>query len=275
MAIITVGSLGHSPGTTTTAVALAMRWPRSAVLVEADVSKTSSILAGRLRGQVPHRMGLTNLAGAAIHGELDPSLLWANSIPLAEDRRLVPGFSSLGAARGAGEFWPDLLAVLSSLDQAGSDVIVDLGRCEVDDARASIITTAASMLVTCGTSLPDIAAVTAPIDGRVTRLGGLAALLDGVGHLDAMRLVLIERSHENYSASEIRRVTGAPVGGSLPYAPHAAATYSHGASSGSHKRGLRDAYERALSSLIEHTRDAIVHHDRRLGERRSASGEER
>lgn len=265
MAIITLSSLGHSPGTTTTAVALALRWPRAAVLIEADVSKTSSVLAGRLRGRIPHRTGLTNLAGAAIHGELDAPMLWANSVSLADDRRLVPGFSSLGAAQGARQFWPELLAVIATLDRAGSDVIVDLGRCDADDARFPLLTSAAVALVTCGTSLPDIAAVTAPTDGRTPRISALSALLERVGRRDALRLVLIERPHDNYSAAEIRRVTGVPIAGSLPYAPGAAATYSHGSPTASGRRVLRDAYTRSVASLIERTREAVAVHDQRLG----------
>lgn len=275
MALIALGALGHSPGTTTTAVALTLRWPRSAVLIEADTSTTSAVLAGRLRGQLPHRMGLTNLAGAAIHGELDPPLLWANSVPLDDDRRLVPGFASLGAAKGAGQFWPELLSVVAALDEAGSDIIIDLGRCDADDPRAPLLAAAHVVLITSGASLPDVASMTAPTDGRTTRLGAVADLLERVGQREVLRLVLIERPHDNYSAAEIRRVTGTPIAGSLPYAPDAAAVYSHGASVGSRKRLLRDAYERSITTLIAHTHEVIADRDRRLGARRGPAEEER
>ncbi|GGA67823.1 hypothetical protein GCM10011490_18000 [Pseudoclavibacter endophyticus] len=258
MAIITLSALGHSPGTTTTAVAMAMGWHRPVMLVEADTSTTSSILAGRLRGQVPHLAGLTNLASAATHGELSPSLMLANSVELRPDRRLVPGFSTLGAARGAATFWADLLPALGSLDAAGTDVIVDLGRCDADDPRAALVASADLVFVATGTTLPDIAATTAAVTGRTTRLGDLATLLDDVGHGTALRLVLIERAAENYSSAEIRRVTGLPVVGSLPYAPDAAAVHCLGVPGGTVRRGQRRAYERSVGALIDGATRAIA-----------------
>lgn len=263
MAIITLGSLGHSPGTTTTAVALTSHWPRSAMLIEADPNTTSAVLAGRFRGQIPHRIGLTNLSSAATHSELDPALLWANSIELAPDRRIVPGFSSLGAARGAESFWAELLPVLTPLDAAGTDIIVDLGRFDADDARSPLVAAAQLVVVTSGTALPDIAATTAPTTGRNSRLRDLTTFLADVGHTDVVRLALIERAGENYAASEIRRVAGVPIVGSLPYSPEGAATYSLGASGS--RRGRRAAYERAVATLVEASQRAVTDHDRRIG----------
>lgn len=47
MAVITVTSANGAPGVTTTALALALAWPRPCLLVEADVAGGSSILAPR------------------------------------------------------------------------------------------------------------------------------------------------------------------------------------------------------------------------------------
>ncbi|MGO2112754.1 MAG: hypothetical protein ACTH31_14210 [Pseudoclavibacter sp.] len=256
MALITLGSLGHSPGTTTLTVGLAMHWPRTAVLIEADIATTSSILAGRFRGQVAHRVGLTNLASASMHGELDAPMVWANSLELAPDRRVVPGFSTLGAARGAAAFWGDLLPVLTAFDAAGTDVLVDLGRCDAHDPRATLITAAELALVVMGTALPDVAATTAPTATTSTRIGDLAAALDDVGHSAALRLVLVERAAENYSAGEIRRAAGAPVAGTVPYAPGAASVYSLGAPATTGPRRERAALERAFSSIAHDVANA-------------------
>lgn len=247
--MFTLSSLGHSPGTTTTAVALSMRWPRPCLLIEADTSSTSSILAGRFRGQVPHRSGLTGLASAALHGELDPALVWAHTIELSEDRRVVPGFSTLGAARGAASFWAHLAGLLSAFDDAGCDLLIDLGRCDAPDPRSSLIAKADLAIVATGATLPDIAATTAPLQASMTRLRELGAVLVDVGNDDGLRLAVIDRARENYSAAEIRRATGVPVLGVIPHAPDAAAVYSLGAVSGRH--GPRGPLPRAIDTLAE------------------------
>ena len=50
MALIVLTSASGSPGVTTSAVGLALTWPRPALLVEADPTGGSSVLAGYLRG---------------------------------------------------------------------------------------------------------------------------------------------------------------------------------------------------------------------------------
>ena len=52
MAIITLVSASGAPGVTTTALALAVRWPRPVMLVEADPRGGSSILAGFFKGTI-------------------------------------------------------------------------------------------------------------------------------------------------------------------------------------------------------------------------------
>ena len=228
MAVLTICSLGHSPGVTTTALALVLEWPRPCLLVEADPSVTSQVLAGRLRGTVPHVRGLGRIASAQLDGELTPMLVRDQTVPLDHDRFLLPGFVGLGAARGADRLWGPLAQVLAALEADGLDVIVDLGRLTDGDARTVLALSADLVLVATGCSLPDVAATVAPIDPHRTALGALTASLAGVGHPDAALLVGIERAQENYSPAEIRRVTGRVMIGTLPFAPEAAAMYSTG-----------------------------------------------
>lgn len=247
MALFTLSALGHSPGVTTTAVALTMRWPRPCLLIEADTSSTSAVLAGRLRGQVPHRSGLTALASAALHSELDPALMWAHSVELGDDRRVVPGFSTLGAARGAASFWSQLAGLLASWDDARGDLLLDLGRCDANDPRAALLAKADLALVATGATLPDIAATSAPLRASTTRLHELAATLGEVGNDDGLRLVVIDRARENYTSAEIRRATGHAVLGVVPHAPDAAAVYALGAATG--RGGVRGPFPRAIDAL--------------------------
>jgi hypothetical protein len=51
MAVYTLVSASGSPGVTTTALALASVWPRPVIVVEADPTGGSAILAGYFRGQ--------------------------------------------------------------------------------------------------------------------------------------------------------------------------------------------------------------------------------
>jgi len=62
MAVICLTSASGSPGVTTTAVGLAFCWPRPVLLVEADPTGGSGILAGFLKGTTPYDTGLVELA---------------------------------------------------------------------------------------------------------------------------------------------------------------------------------------------------------------------
>ncbi|MDR0837668.1 MAG: hypothetical protein LBM94_05635 [Propionibacteriaceae bacterium] len=52
MAIVTLVSAGGSPGVTTTALGMALLWPRNCLLVDADPCPNQAVLAGYLQGSV-------------------------------------------------------------------------------------------------------------------------------------------------------------------------------------------------------------------------------
>ena len=64
MAVIVLASAGHAPGVTTTALGLALAWPREVLLVDADRTPTQAVLAGYLRGERPGQHGLGRLLQA-------------------------------------------------------------------------------------------------------------------------------------------------------------------------------------------------------------------
>ena len=70
MALITLTSASGSPGVTTTAVGLALCWPRPVLLVEADPTGGSAIAAGYLRGGTAPTDSLIDLAFAHRDGTL-------------------------------------------------------------------------------------------------------------------------------------------------------------------------------------------------------------
>jgi hypothetical protein len=64
MSLIVLASASGSPGVTTTALGLALGWPRPALLVEADPTGGSAIAAGYLRGSVVPPEAMIELAMA-------------------------------------------------------------------------------------------------------------------------------------------------------------------------------------------------------------------
>jgi len=93
MSIISLTSAKGAPGVSTTALAMALSWPRPVILIEADVAGSSSYLAGYLQGQTPHDRGLVDLAMANRGGDLI-GVIHTNSLPLpgGHTARLVPGW---------------------------------------------------------------------------------------------------------------------------------------------------------------------------------------
>ena len=70
MAVIVLGSAAGSPGVTTSALGLALTWPRPVLLIEADPTGGSAMLAGFFRGTTAHTAGLIDLAWAQREGLL-------------------------------------------------------------------------------------------------------------------------------------------------------------------------------------------------------------
>lgn len=74
MAIITLCSASGSPGVTTTALGLALSWTRPVILVEADPTGGSALLAGYLRGTTTPPDSLIDLALAHREGTLEAAV---------------------------------------------------------------------------------------------------------------------------------------------------------------------------------------------------------
>jgi hypothetical protein len=122
-------------------------WHRPALLVEVDTAKTSSILPGYLRGQFGRDRGLTALAIAQQNNALTAAEVMEQRIELAPDRSVILGLSSIVAAQSTTALWSELGATLSTLDSAGMDVILDVGRVSVRDPRSSLLQIADSVQV--------------------------------------------------------------------------------------------------------------------------------
>ena len=108
-------------------LALTFAWHRPALVVEADMSGSSSVLSGLLRGGTHHSHGLVGLSVAARqHGFTDQGL-WDQCVRLGEERYLLPGIASPRRRRRSRR--PGARSgVLADLEAAGLDVLVDAGR---------------------------------------------------------------------------------------------------------------------------------------------------
>ena len=216
--LIVLASAGGSPGVTTTALALALHWPRRVVLVEADASGRSGLLAGFFRGQLD-QPGLVDLVLAQrsdLLREAVPRLLF----PLQGSAASVLfGLRSHEQAGGAAALWGPLLEVLRSLDPAGTDVIVDAGQLGLNGWPQALVAGADVVLVATRSDLPGLA-------GARSWAAALAA--DEVPD-QTVRLVLIGEGRP-YSDREAAKTLGLPVLASVDWSPEHAAVYSHGRS---------------------------------------------
>lgn len=139
-----------SPGTSTSALALTLGWPRASLLVECD-PRGGDLMWGYGQGRHAEGRGLLNLRIAA-RLETMASALWSTTVELGENRWALPG---LEEPKQAGSIdWASLSRALSS--QSDVDVIADCG--VIPALRAPTpVWTAADMVVlvreivnTCG-----------------------------------------------------------------------------------------------------------------------------
>src|SRR5690606_37181907 len=115
-----------SPGVTTTALGLALLWPRPVLLVEADPTGGSNLLAGYFRGTREYEAGLIELALTA--SDLEDALADVTRQIEGTTVSFVAGTRSHTQARAVRDLWAPLAQTLSDLESTGQDVIVDAGR---------------------------------------------------------------------------------------------------------------------------------------------------
>lgn len=216
MAVIALASASGSPGVTTTALGLALLWPRPVLLVEADPTGGSGLLAGYFRGTREYEAGLIELALTAnsIHDGLAEIAQRIEGTTVS----FVAGTRSHTQAPALRELWQPLAEDLADLESTGQDVIVDAGRLGLHGSPEPLLTNADLTLLVTRTTLPALSAVRSWADSiqRGTfdwQQAGVAVVGDG----------------QPYKASEVGRVLGLPVVATLPDEPDAAAVFSRGA----------------------------------------------
>ena len=244
MAIVALVSASGSPGVTTTALGLALLWPRPVMLVEADPTGGSGLLAGYFRGTREYDSGLIELALTA--SNLSDALADVARPIEGTHVSFVAGTRSHTQASALRDLWAPLAETLGDLEATGQDVVVDAGRLGLNGSPEPLLDAADLALLVSRTTLPALSALRSWADAL--RRPSLDWHQSGV--------VLVAEG-QPYGAREVASVVNLPVLASLPDDPDAAAVFSRGAPPP--KRFETGPLARALHAAIATVHSTITH----------------
>lgn len=273
MSSVLLISLAGSPGVSTTALAMTMTWPQSALLIEVDTSRYSSVLPGFLRAQVPHTRGIGELSVMSNNsGGLDLNQVWGQTISLvdeqpegAPERRLIAGFKDPAAARAMDGFWPQLGSTASSFEGMGMDVLFDAGRWNISDRRQALLKLADVVVIVTRPTLPDLVATH-------VRLPVIREELAVAGHDGSLALLLVEPSSgPRLPSPEIRKALGLEPLGRIAWDEKTAPVFSAGEPAA--RRFEKTNLGRSIQPAIEAIRAQLDRQRDRLDENNSTATE--
>jgi hypothetical protein len=204
--LVALCSLKGSPGATTTALALAARWPTEQTPVVVECDPAGGDLAARFR--LPSAPGLVSLAAAA-RKSVEASVLWQHIQRLPAGLAVIPGPVGAEQARAAlGLVAPRGASVLRAAgDQPGVVVLADCGRIDTDSPALPIIRAADAMVLLAHARDDELSHVASKIRTAATWNPRPALVLVGDG----------------YSTAEVERELHVGVMGRLPHDPKGAA----------------------------------------------------
>lgn len=271
MALISLVSAKGSPGCTTTALGLTMRWGRPAMLVEADIAG-STILAGFLRGQLHQDHGILQLAlKQATARHVDVTDLWDQTLTIGLDpdtpapdhtdtqpyASLLPGIPSAAQASAARSLWGDLAASLRSLDDGGVDAIVDVGRYDPrgHDDRGALLALSDQIILLTRSRLPDVQAAVGLTEHLHTRFGSTTAEISPLG-------LVVVGPGQPYDAGEIAEHHHMRLLGTTSWDPVSAEVYSLGSRRG--RRFDSSSLNRSLDALAGSIRSRVASRSRHI-----------
>jgi MinD-like ATPase involved in chromosome partitioning or flagellar assembly len=254
MAVIALTSASGSPGVTTTAIGLALQWPRPVLLVDADPTGGSGLLAGYFRGTQPYVAGLIELAltSNSIHDGLAEVSQRIDGTQVS----FVAGTRSHTQAPALRDLWRPLADELADLEGTGHDVIVDAGRLGLVGSPEPLLANADLTLIVTRTTLPALAGVRSWADS--VQRGTSEAMVDW-----QQPGVLVVGEGRPYGSREVAGVLGLSVVATLADDPESAAVFSRGATApkrfetGPLARGLQAAIA-AIHSTVSHHRDQLL-----------------
>jgi hypothetical protein len=243
MAVVALASASGSPGVTTTALGLALLWPRPVLLVEADPTGGSGLLAGYFRGTREYDGGLIELALTA--NNLSDALADVARPIEGTTVSFVAGTRSHTQASALRDLWAPLAETLGELETTGQDVIVDAGRLGLHGSPQQLLDAADLSLLVSRTTLPHLSALRSWAEA-VQR-----PALDW--HQSA---VLLIGEGQPYSAHDVTAAVNLPVLAPLADDPESAAVFSRGAQPP--KRFETRPLARALTAAIASIHSTIT-----------------
>lgn len=249
MSILVLCCATGSPGVTTTALGLALTWPRDVVLADCNRSPDQALLAGWLCGVTAQGRGLTALASMHRDGHEVRTGLAEQTLALLPgppSRRFLPGFSHPGASQVFDVVWPDLAAAFDDLGRWEVDVMVDAGQIGPRGLPEPIVTAAETIIVVTRTSLQSLASLR-------LYLPVLQEQVDDLGARGEVDLALVGEGRP-YTAGEIGRQFGVQVALNLPLDDKGAASLHSPERDASKflKSSLGHATKRASQALAGH-----------------------
>lgn len=248
--LIGMVSAKGSPGVTTSALALAATWPRTALLVEADPFG-GDVRAGLAAGQWPPSAGLTEAVADLRSMDLDEALALRVHRPA---QWAPPVLAGLGCVGQAGALpWGRIGAELGQV--RGADVIADCGRYLPADGVLALLRECQLVVLVTGSSLRGVrsAARLSPLLGR--------DLAVPAGHPRLSLLVIAPGGP--YPSPEIARACELPLLGELPDDPRAAGVWSDGEPCW--RRFGRSALQRAARRVADRIADGVSPGGRLVG----------
>ena len=220
MALAVLASASGAPGVTTTALGLAMRWPRPVVLVDADPVGGSPVLAGLFQGAVAHPDAMVQLVLAQREGRLGEALPTSLVVLEGANASVLVGPRSHVQAGSLRELWRPLAVELRALEASGQDVIIDAGRLGMAHSATALVESADLALLVCGSGLPELSAA------RQWGLAWAEAAAAGTG-AGTVGCVVVGPGRP-YRLREVAKAVGLGGFGSLCWDPRAAARVSRG-----------------------------------------------
>lgn len=270
MALISLLSAKGSPGCTTTALGLTLRWGRPALLAEADIAG-SSILAGYFQGEIHQDRGVFQLAvRQATARRLDLNDLWDQAITIGlspdghEDSAsaapetgetpfasLIPGIPTAAQANSVRALWGDLASSLRSLEDGGVDALVDLGRVDPrgGDDRSSLLSLSDQILLVTRSRLPDVQATIALAEHLRSRYDSATPEISPLG-------LVVVGPGQPYDAGEIADACHIRLAGTVSWDPVASEVYSLGSRRG--RRFETTSLNKSLDTLAASLRRRII-----------------
>lgn len=242
MAVITLTSATGAPGVTTTALGLALQWPRDVLLADCDRDPSQALQAGWLHGVELGGRGLGPLASVHREQRHVGEELWLQTVSLLPtgeadghdqpnganppgskhvvERRFLPGFSHPAASGLFLPVWQDFVDACVALGASGTDVLIDAGRIGREGLPAALVAGSDLLLVCVRSSLRSLAALQ-------LHLPTLQSQVEAMGCATRIELLVVGAGRP-YVTAEVERQFAVPVAHAVAWDPRQAAVLSDG-----------------------------------------------